>query len=116
MAKLAARVADQKKANDILLKNLRGLTIVTDYFLICSSESIRGVRALSDAITEGLEKEKVRVHHVEGYQEAQWILLDYGDLVVHVFLDELRRFYQLENLWGDAPEVDFALARSDISA
>jgi len=89
-ALLAAQAADDRRARDIIVLDLQGITIVTDYFVICSGE--RGVDALRS----------------EGHEASRWILLDYGDVVVHIFLERERDYYGLERLWGDASRVDLA--------
>ena len=104
-ARDAVSAALDRKAQDLRVLHLGRVTDFTDYFLICSGTSDRQVQAIADAIQERLRVEKVRPLHVEGYNRAQWVLLDYGDLVVHVFQEEPRRFYALERLWGDAPDV-----------
>ena len=104
-ARDAVSAALDRKAQDLRVLPLGQVTDFTDYFLICSGTSDRQVQAIADAIQERLRAEKVRPLHVEGYNRAQWVLLDYGDLVVHVFQEEPRRFYALERLWGDAPDV-----------
>lgn len=104
-ARDAVSAALDRKAQDLRVLHLGRVTDFTDYFLICSGTSDRQVQAIADAVQERLRAEKVRPLHVEGYNRAQWVLLDYGDLVVHVFQEEPRRFYALERLWGDAPDV-----------
>jgi ribosome-associated protein len=100
--------ASDKKAEDILVLDLRGLCQFTDYFVICHGSSSRQVLAIADAIEERLFDEgRLKPKHVEGRRVADWILLDFIDVVVHVFVDEKRGFYGLERLWGDAPHVDF---------
>lgn len=84
--------------------DLRGLSSFTDYFLIASAESSRQVRALAERVEERLGQAKVRMLHREGAGEARWILLDYQDVVVHIFEEQTRQFYDLERLWGDAPK------------
>lgn len=74
----------------------------TDYFLICSADSTIQVQTIARAIQERLEKYRPSIWHLEGYEEGKWILLDYGDVIMHIFLEEARRFYNLEGLWGDA--------------
>lgn len=97
------RILLDKKAEDIFVLNLKKLTPLTEYFIIGTANSQTHARAISDAIREGLKEEKILPHHIEGYNPAQWILLDYIDCVVHIFLKEIREFYGLERLWGDAP-------------
>jgi ribosome-associated protein len=88
---------------------LRGLSDVTDYFLICHGTSDRQVLAIADSIEERLRREcERRPSHVEGRRTADWILMDFYDFVVHVFLEDRRQFYRLERLWGDAPTVDLS--------
>lgn len=105
MASLAAVAAGDKKAKRVTILDLRPLSSVTDYFVVCSAGSAIQTRAIADHITEELGRRAVHVDHVEGYQNGRWILLDYGDVVVHVFHDEDRDFYNLERLWGDAEMV-----------
>jgi ribosome-associated protein len=109
----AVAAAEDRKAVDLKVLHLQQVSDFTDYFLICSGTNERQVQAIADAVEERLRANRVRPLHIEGYNRAQWVLLDYGDLVVHVFLEEPRRFYALERLWGDAPDVtaDFASDR-----
>lgn len=101
----AVAAAEDRKAVDLQVLHLQEVSDFTDFFLICSGTSERQVQAIADAIEEALRKERVRPLHVEGYNRGQWVLLDYGDFVAHIFQDETRRFYALERLWGDAPDV-----------
>ena len=95
-----------KKAEDVLVLDLRGLCQFTDYFVICHGSSSRQVLAIADAIEEQLLEEHGRKpKHVEGRRVAEWVLLDFIDVVIHVFVAEKREFYRLERLWGDAPKV-----------
>jgi len=101
----AVRAVDDRKATDVKVLNLAKVSDFTDYFLICSGTSDRQVQAIADAVDERLRAGKVRPLHQEGTSGGKWVLLDYGDFIVHVFQEETRRFYALERLWGDAPEV-----------
>lgn len=101
----AVAAADDRKAVDLRVLHLEKVSDFTDYFLICSGTSERQVQAIADAVQERMREEQVRPLHVEGYSRGQWVLLDYGDFVVHIFQEEPRRFYSLERLWGDAPDV-----------
>ncbi len=105
-AKIAALAAD-KKATDILLLNMEGISFVTDYYVICSAGNSNLVKTIADNIEDKLSEEGIQLKHKEGYSEARWILLDYGDVVCHVFLEEERNFYNLEHLWADAPSEAF---------
>ncbi len=102
LAKLVGSYALEKKASKIKILDLRKLTDITDYFVICSAEVALHARAIADHITENLENKGIKSWHSEGYQSSRWILLDYVDVVVHIFLEESREFYGLEKLWGDA--------------
>ena len=104
--KVAAHCADEKKALDIIVLRLAAITEFTDYFIICSGSSTRQTQAIADEITDQLKKVKVRPMHTEGHSTGQWILIDYGPFVVHVFTEESRRFYDLERLWRDAERVE----------
>ncbi|HAP35660.1 MAG TPA: ribosome silencing factor [Bacteroidetes bacterium] len=102
LAKVLANAALSKKAFDITILDLRKLTTMTDYFVVCSVDSDTQARAVADEIkNESLEKGESSVRK-EGYSEGRWILMDYMDVVVHVFHKEMREFYNLEKLWGDA--------------
>ena len=110
LAQLAASYAADKKAADIVCLDLRGVASYTDYFVVCSGGSDRQTKAIHDAITEGLKKDHgLLPRRVEGIGEARWILVDYFDVVVHVFVPEVRDFYRLEQLWGDVPRVELDL-------
>jgi ribosome-associated protein len=103
MALMTAQAADEKKASNILIMDMQDVTIITDYFVICSGNSSTQVQAIVDHIEEKMEETCLRVHHREGYREAKWVLMDYGEIIVHVFQNEDRAFYDLERLWADAP-------------
>ena len=108
-ALIAARAADEKKATDIMVQEVRDLIGVTDYFVIATAANDRQVKAIVDEIEEA---ERTQAHvkplHREGTQDGSWSLLDYGDFVVHVFQPETREYYRLEALWNDAPVLDLA--------
>lgn len=107
LAKKMAKFADDKKAKDILLLNMEGLSPVTDYYMICSASNTTQVRTIADNIEDELAKLEIFVNHKEGYQDSRWVLLDYGDVVAHIFLEDERDFYNLEHLWADAPSEAF---------
>lgn len=94
--------ADEKKARDIVQMNMVGLMSTNDYFIICSANTATQVRAIADNIEEKMEEAGVNFLHKEGYREGEWVLLDYGDTVAHVFQQDAREYYALERLWGDA--------------
>lgn len=100
-----ARLAQEKKAAEIRALDVRENTTFTDYFLLCSGTSDRQVTAVAHHIEETLRKEGLRPLGVEGIREGRWVLIDYDDFVVHVFLDSVRDFYQFDRLWGAAPEI-----------
>jgi ribosome-associated protein len=99
----AAELALDRKAEDVVSLDLRGISTATDYFLLATGNSDIQVRAISDNVIDELKKEGVRPNHVEGLQGGRWVLIDYIDMVVHVFHPSAREFYHLEELWGDAP-------------
>jgi ribosome-associated protein len=101
----ALRAADDKKALDLVVLDVREVASFTDYFLIASGTSTRQVQAIADEIVERMKKEGRRAARVEGYRTAEWVLIDYGDFVFHIFEDKARRFYDLERLWRDASRV-----------
>lgn len=103
----AAELALERKAQDVLVLDLRGLSTATDWFVVASGRSDVQVKAIADHVLESLEKEQdLEPGHVEGQRGGRWVLLDYIDFVMHVFHPHARDFYQLENLWGDAPRWD----------
>ncbi|MDX6727314.1 MAG: ribosome-associated protein [Baekduia sp.] len=107
LAQLAASYAADKKAIDIRVLDLRGVSSYTDFFVVCSGNSDRQSKAIHDAIHEGLKKDHRQLpRRVEGVGESRWILMDYFDIVVHIFVPEVREFYRLEQLWGDVPRLD----------
>lgn len=106
LALLAAQAADDKKARNVVILDMRQVTLVADFFLICSGSNSIQVRAIADNIEDVLAKAGIVPHHREGYDNARWILLDYNSVVVHVFHEHERDFYNLERLWGDAPTLD----------
>jgi ribosome-associated protein len=104
-AQRAAQIALDTKALDVVLLDLRGVTDMTDFFLIASGTSDTHTRAIAEHIMETMKKEGYRANHVEGLEQGRWVLVDFVDFVVHVFHPTLRNFYQLERLWGDAERV-----------
>lgn len=105
VVRVAAHAALDKKAIDVVVLDLQGLSTIADFFLVCSARSTTQAETIAEAIRGALRAEGVRPRHNEGSAESGWLLLDYGDVVVHVFLEETRGFYALERLWGDAPLV-----------
>ena len=103
---LCVKAAIEKKAFDLVLLEMRGIASFTDYFLICSGKSDRQVQAIAQAVEEALGREGIRLLGQEGKVEGKWVLMDYGDVVVHIFLEPIRGFYDLEGLWIDAPRID----------
>ena len=104
-ARRAARAALDKRAGDLVVLDVQRVSGVTDYFLICSGKSTTHLQTITDAIRGELKEEGVQLRHAEGVAESGWILLDYGDVLMHVFLEDTRAYYALERLWGDAPTV-----------
>lgn len=104
--RVALHAASERKAHDLVVLDLHEVASFTDYFLIASGTNVRQVHAIADAIEDELRKRlKVKPGRVEGYKSAEWVLLDYGDFVFHVFEEKARRFYDLERLWRDAARV-----------
>jgi len=105
--KLAVNCASEKKAFDITAIDLREVASFTEFFIIASGANARQVQAISDEITEKLKEQlNSRVIRIEGYQSGEWVLLDYGDFIVHIFEQKARQFYDLERLWRDAKRVE----------
>lgn len=110
LAKSAGRLALTKKGFDVRVLNLKGLSSVCDYFVIVSGEADVHVKAIADTISEGIREMGEKPYHVEGMDEGNWVLIDYVDVVVHVFREPIRQFYALEKLWGDAAMEELAEA------
>ena len=102
---LLAKALDGKKGEEIKVLKTEGLTTLADYFVICTATSTTQIKAMSDACEEAMEKHGERVHHIEGHRGGTWLLMDFSSVVVHIFMDEARKFYDLERLWGDAEEI-----------
>jgi ribosome-associated protein len=103
----AAQIALDKKALDVVLLEVGEVTSFADYFLICSGRTAIQVKAIVNAIEQHLKEQGIRPLHIEGLSESRWVLLDYDELIIHVFLDETRHFYDLERLWSDVPRTTF---------
>lgn len=103
---VVAEAADSLRAEDIVALDLRELTIIADFFVICTGKSSIQIRSIADRIEERMRQNGLRKLRVEGYQEATWILLDYGDVVAHIMAAEQRAFYNLEGFWAEAPLVE----------
>lgn len=120
--RLAVEAAQDKQAVDITVLRLPGTGSFAEYFLLCSGQSQPQIRAISEAIEERLEKYGKRLSHREGKSGAEWILLDYGDFIVHIFSESARQYYDLERLWRNAERIEFPApsgppgARSDSNA
>jgi len=106
MVKAAVRLLDSKKAQDIVVLDIRGLTSLGDFFVIASGNNTTLVKALADALEDKLSRDGIEPRRIEGAASAAWILMDYSDVVVHIFYNETRDFYCLERLWADAPRLD----------
>jgi len=107
----AIGAAEDKKAVDLVVLDLRKAAGFTDFFVMASGTNTRQVRAIADGVIEALAQDGVKPAHVEGYDRSEWILLDYFDFVVHVFAPDTRAFYGLERLWGNADRIEFAAGR-----
>ena len=110
ISSIAARAADEKQASDVIVLDVGEILAITDLFVVASANNKRQVRTISDAITDAVRKETGRSPlSSEGVAEQQWILIDYGSVVVHIFDDETRRFYEIERLYRDVPLVNWRL-------
>lgn len=106
IAQLAAETANDKKAKDTIILDIRGLSVIADYFVISTGNSETQVKAITKEIKDKINEANVEVKGIEGLSQARWVLIDLGDVVVHVFHKEDREFYNLERLWGDAPRLE----------
>jgi len=108
IAELIVKALDSKRAQDIKLLKTRDITILADYFVICTAASTTQIKTLSDEVEKILEDNGERLLRREGYRSGGWVLVDFGCVVVHLFLKDIREFYKLEHLWGDAEETDIS--------
>ena len=108
MARTCARLADEKKGEDITILDLRKITYFTDFFVLVTVTNPRQMRAISDSVLEAMSNLGVRPIGIQGTEDSGWVLGDYGDVVVHLFDPRCRRLYDLELLWGDAPRIEWS--------
>ncbi|OGR00959.1 MAG: ribosome silencing factor [Deltaproteobacteria bacterium RIFOXYD12_FULL_55_16] len=108
LARFAALAALEKKAEDLVVLDVRGLSSIADFFVIMTGRSTRHVQGLAQAVDEALRHKNVKDGNTEGLNEGHWVLLDYNDVIVHIFYSEDRSFYNIEGLWHDAPRVEIA--------
>jgi ribosome-associated protein len=104
----AVRAALDKKASNVVVLDLRHTPAFTDFFVLCSGQNQRQVKAIADSVEEALRAARVRPAHVEGYDRAEWVLMDFFSFIVHVFASHTREFYALERLWGDAVRIEIS--------
>jgi ribosome-associated protein len=105
MARAAADAASDKKASDVLLLDVREITTIADYFVICSGNNARQIQAIADAVDEALREQGARPFNREGVADTGWLLLDFGDIIVHIFGPTEREYYRIERLWSEAKTV-----------
>ena len=105
MTKLAITALEDKKANDIRVIDIAGISVIADYFVIASGSNTNQVQAMADSVREALGRAGYEPRQIEGYGVANWILMDYNDIIVHIFSDESRTFYDLERIWRDGKEL-----------
>ena len=108
IAEIAVKTLDAKKAHDLKLLRTTDVTVLADYFVICTAASTTQIKTLADAAEAALEAAGEAKLHREGYRSGSWVLLDFGCVVIHLFMDEARQFYNLERLWADAEEIDIS--------
>jgi ribosome-associated protein len=106
LARTCSQIGLTSKAENVVVLDVREMSSFTDYFVIMSGRSTRHVQALADSLEGELRSKRIKTSRTEGMQEGKWVLLDFGDVVVHVFYHEQREFYDLEGLWHDAPRID----------
>jgi ribosome-associated protein len=116
LARICSQVALDSKAEDLVILDVRGISSFTDYFVIMSGRSTRHVQGLADTIEQAMRSKRINTSHAEGIQEGMWVLLDFDDVVVHIFYHEQRSFYDLEGLWHDAKPVSIDEPCSTVKA
>ncbi|GGH84886.1 ribosome-associated protein [Pullulanibacillus pueri] len=107
LANFVMEIADDKRALDIVTLDMRGISVMSDFFVICHGNSDRQVQSIARDIRDSVHKSGINVRRMEGFDTARWVLIDLGDVIVHVFHKDDREYYQLEKLWGDAPREAF---------
>lgn len=110
IARLCARSADHRKGVDISILDLTKISSVSDYFVIVSGQSEPHLKAIRNEIESRLKEKEVQARGIDGFSQSQWVVMDYFDVMVHIFAPDVREFYALERLWGDAPRVEWAEA------
>lgn len=108
MAKAAVHALEEKKGIDIQVLETTELTTLADYFVLCTANSTTHIKTLSDEVEKAMKELGELPHHIEGYRSGSWVLLDFGCVIIHLFLEEAREFYALERLWNDAKTVEFS--------
>lgn len=108
MTEMLVKTLDDKMAKEIKVLKTHDLTVLADYFVICTATSTTQIKTLSDEVQKVMEENGETTHRVEGYRDGGWVLVDFGCVIVHLFLEETRKFYNLEHLWSDAPELDIS--------
>lgn len=106
MAKLACTALEEKKAGNIQVIDIRGISVIADYFILADGENQNQLQAMQDAVDETLYKAGIQVKQIEGNNKSTWILMDYGDIIVHIFSKQDRLFYDLERIWRDGAMID----------
>lgn len=106
IVRLAFQAAQQRKALDPVVIDIHGMSTFADYFFICSADNYVQLRAICEQIEKVLQEHKLKPRHIEGYEKSGWVLMDYNSVIIHIFLEESRQYYALENLWGDAERVN----------
>ena len=103
---LAVKAADDKRAENMVILNMKGISLISDYFLICHGNSEKQVQAIATEIKKTAQENDIQLKRLEGFDQARWVLIDLNDVVIHVFHKDERLYYNLEKLWGDAPTID----------
>ncbi|MED4122506.1 ribosome silencing factor [Halalkalibacterium halodurans] len=106
LLQLAVNAVDDKKAEQVVALNMKGISLIADFFLICHGNSEKQVQAIAHELKKVAQEQGIEIKRLEGYEQARWVLIDLGDVVVHVFHKDERAYYNLEKLWGDAPTVE----------
>lgn len=113
--KLIAEACDEKSAHDITILDMDKISLIADYFLICHASNERQVLAVAKEVRDTLFENEIGVKHMEGQEQARWIVIDTGSIICHIFHEEERKYYNLERLWGDASEVSLPELQKDLS-
>lgn len=106
-----AEACDDKQAKDIVILNMKNISLISDYFLICHGTNERQIKAIANAVRDTMREQGINIRYMEGFEQARWVVIDAGDVLCHIFHEDERNFYNLERLWGDAERLPLKIGQ-----